>query len=55
MTEIQNKFPGKDVTPEDLATKFPLVAKRDPDHFSRFTVAVIPESERKLYATRTVL
>jgi len=39
MTEIQNKFPGKDVTPEDLATKFPLVAKRDPDHFSRFTVA----------------
>ena len=39
MTEIQNKFPGKDVTPEDLATKFPLVAKRDPEHFSRFTVA----------------
>ena len=39
MTDIQNKFPGKDVTPEDLETKFPLVAKKSPDHFSRFEVA----------------
>lgn len=39
MTDIQNKFPGKDVTPEDLVTKFPLVAKRDPAHVSRFTVS----------------
>lgn len=37
MTE--NKFPGKDITPEDLATKFPLAAKKSPDHKSRFTVA----------------
>lgn len=36
---IENKFPGKDVTPEDLATRFPLVAKKDPSHKSRFTVA----------------
>ena len=39
MTDIQNKFPGKDVTSEDLETKFPLVAKKSPDHFSRFEVA----------------
>lgn len=39
MVEIQNKFPGKDVTEEDLLTKFPLVAKKNPNHFSRFTVA----------------
>ena len=39
MTEIQNKFPGKDVTPEDLETKFPLVAKKSPEHVSRFEVA----------------
>ena len=39
MTEIQNKFPGKDVTPEDLETKFPLVAKKSPEQVSRFEVA----------------
>lgn len=39
MAEIQNKFPGKDVTPEDLESKFPLVAKKSSDHFSRFTIA----------------
>jgi 3-deoxy-7-phosphoheptulonate synthase len=36
---IENKFPGKDITPEDLATRFPLAAKKDPAHKSRFTVA----------------
>lgn len=36
---FDNKFPGKDVTPEDLKTKFPLAAKKDPVHKSRFTVA----------------
>lgn len=37
--KIENKFPGKDISPEDLATKFPLVARKDPQHKSRFTVA----------------
>ncbi|GAB4174612.1 MAG: hypothetical protein OHK0024_11450 [Thalassobaculales bacterium] len=36
---IENKAPGKDVTPEDMETKFPLAAKKSPDHVSRFTVA----------------
>lgn len=36
---IENRFPGKDITPEDLETRFPLVAKRDSSHRSRFTVA----------------
>jgi len=27
MSEIQNKFPGKDVTAEDLETKFPWLPK----------------------------
>ena len=39
MAEIQNQFPGKDVTPEDLESKFPLVAKKSSGHFSRFTIA----------------
>ena len=26
---VENKFPGKDVTAEDLQTKIPLAAKRD--------------------------
>ncbi len=36
---IENKAPGKDVTQEDMETKFPLAAKKSPDHVSRFTVA----------------
>lgn len=36
---VENKFPGKDITPEDLVSKFPLAAKRDPEHKSRFKVA----------------
>jgi 3-deoxy-7-phosphoheptulonate synthase len=36
---IENKAPGKDIAPEDLVTKFPLAAKKSPDHRSRFTVA----------------
>ena len=36
---VENAFPGKDIVPEDLRTKFPLAAKRDPAHKSRFTVA----------------
>lgn len=36
---VENKFPGKDITPDDLVSMFPLAAKKDPAHRSRFTVA----------------
>jgi 3-deoxy-7-phosphoheptulonate synthase len=36
---IENKFPGKDISPEDLESKFPLAARKDSEHKSRFTVA----------------
>ena len=36
---IENKFPGKDISQEDLETKFPLVAKQNATHKSRFTVS----------------
>ncbi|KAA3651812.1 MAG: 3-deoxy-7-phosphoheptulonate synthase [Proteobacteria bacterium] len=35
---IENKAPGKDVSEEDLLTKFPLAAKKSPAHRSRFVV-----------------
>jgi len=38
---IENRFPGKDITPEDLLHKFPLAAKRDPAHRTVFSVAGI--------------
>lgn len=38
---VENKFPGKDIAPEDLETKFPLAAKKDPTHKTTFTVAGI--------------
>jgi len=36
---IENKAPGKDVSEEDMETKFPLAAKISPDHKSLFSVA----------------
>ncbi len=36
---IENKAPGKDVSEEDMETKFPLAAKKSPDHKSLFSVA----------------
>jgi len=36
---MDNKFPGKDISYEDLKSKFPLAAKKNPDHKSRFKIA----------------
>ena len=35
---IENKAPGKDVSDEDLKDKFPLAAKKDPNHKSSFEI-----------------
>ena len=39
MSNLENKFPGKDVTIEDIKTKFPLVAKKNKNHRSKFKIA----------------
>jgi len=39
---MDNKAPGKDVTDEDLRDKFPLAAKKSPDHRSSFEIAGVP-------------
>jgi len=39
--KIDNKFPGKDVSQDDLLNKLPLVAKKNPDHHSNFEIAGI--------------
>ena len=36
---VENKLPGKDVTQEDLESKFPLASKKSADHKSIFDVA----------------
>ena len=36
---IENKFPGKDVSEEDIESKFPLAAKKFPNHKSKFTIS----------------
>ena len=38
MKNIENKFPGKDVTQDDLESKFPLVAKKNDNHKSKFII-----------------
>ena len=37
--QVENRFPGKDVTAEDLQTKIPLAAKREPDSKTIISVA----------------
>jgi 3-deoxy-7-phosphoheptulonate synthase len=37
--KIENKFPTKDISLEDLKTKFPLVAKKNSKHLSKFEIA----------------
>ena len=39
---IQNKAPGKDVSAEDMIEKFPLAAKKNIDHYSKFEVSGVP-------------
>lgn len=34
---VDNKFPGKDLTEDDIQNKIPLVAKKRPDHRTTFT------------------
>ena len=36
---MDNKFPGKDISEEDIKSKFPLVAKKNKNHKSSFKVA----------------
>lgn len=36
---IENKAPGKDISPTDLAEKFPRAAKKHDEHYSCFTIA----------------
>ena len=36
---IENKFPGKDISEDDLKEKFPLCAKKNQNHYSKFEVA----------------
>lgn len=37
--KIENKFPGKDISLDDIKTKFPLVAKKDINHKSKFNIS----------------
>tara|TARA_B100000886_G_scaffold238643_1_gene167287 strand:- start:421 stop:1314 length:894 start_codon:yes stop_codon:yes gene_type:complete len=48
MPEFNNKFPGKDVSKEDLETKFPLAAARDGKKKSAFTVAGVEFGGRNI-------
>ena len=37
--KVENKFPGKDISIEDIKTKFPLVAKKTKNHTSKFKIS----------------
>ena len=39
---IQSRAPGKDVSAEDMAEKFPLASKKNNTHFSKFDICGVP-------------
>ena len=45
---LENKFPGKDITIDDIKTKFPLVAKKHPNHFSKFKINGVEFGGKKI-------
>ena len=45
---IENKFPTKDISEDDIKTKFPLVAKKNDDHKSIFNIAGVEIGGSKL-------
>ena len=45
---VDNKFPGKDISDEDIKTKFPLVAKKDPLHKSEFDISGVEFGKKKI-------
>ncbi len=48
MLKIENKFPGKDITLDDIKTKFPLVAKKNSKHFSIFKISGVEFGGKKI-------
>ena len=45
---MDNKFPGKDISDSDLKDKFPLAAKKSPNHYSRFKVCGVEFGGKKI-------
>ena len=45
---MDNKFPGKDISIEDLKSKFPLTAKKSKNHKSKFSIAGVEFGGNKI-------
>ena len=45
---LDNKFPGKDISDEDIKSKFPLVAKKYKNHKSNFKVAGVEFGKKNI-------
>lgn len=45
---IENKYPGKDVTEDDLLNKFPLSSKKSPDHYTTVEAGGIKFDQNKI-------
>ena len=45
---LENKFPGKDISEEDIKSKFPLVAKKNLNHFSKFKIQGVEFGGKKI-------
>ncbi len=48
MPSLSNKHPGKDITEEDLKTKFPLCAKKFKGHRSKFKISGVEFGGKKI-------
>ena len=45
---MDNKFPGKDISFEDLKSKFPLASKKSKNHASKFKIAGVKFGSDKI-------
>ena len=45
---MDNKFPGKDISIQDLKSKFPLTAKKNKNHKSIFKIAGVEFGGKKI-------
>lgn len=45
---IANKFPGKDISLDDIKSKIPLVSKKNKFHFSKFKIANVEFGGKKI-------
>ena len=52
---IENKFPGKDITTEDLKTKFPLCKKKNKSHKTIINIDGLSLGKKRFLSSQVLI